>query len=267
MRSLPLFVTLLTACNPFGGGDGGGDDQPGVDAGPAPGTVFDPRVTDVVVEIDYEQGQEPFTGPIVAFGDTFDLSKRNIDRLFASKKNLVIPSELAAMQNIGAIADEELTVDDLLALADTHRDQADSSTKKTYYLLFVSGYFTDNNGPNQGVLGVSIGDTGVIAMFKDVIRSTNLPGFPNVVRFVEQATMIHELGHAIGLVNNGVPLATEHQDTEHGAHCTNDRCVMFWQVEGASEATQFVRDAVVGNDTILWGSECLVDVDALTGGP
>lgn len=86
-------------------------------------------------------------------------------------------------------------------------------------------------------------------------------------RAIEQATLIHEFGHAIGLVNNGVPLASQHQDTAHGAHCTNDRCVMFWQVEGANDAAQFVRDAVIGNDTILWGDECLMDVDTLTGAP
>lgn len=117
------------------------------------------------------------------------------------------------------------------------------------------------------MLGVSFGRTGVIVMFKDVIESTGLVAVPNLERFVEQATMIHELGHAIGLVDNGVALTTAHKDEEHGAHCTNEDCVMFWLNEGASDAAQFARDRVSGGDVVLFGDECLADVDALTGGP
>ena len=29
---------------------------------------------------------------------------------------------------------------------------------------------------------------------------------------VEQSTIVHEIGHAIGLVNNGVPATTAHHD-------------------------------------------------------
>nr|MBA3498912.1 hypothetical protein [Deltaproteobacteria bacterium] len=196
--------------------------------------------------------------------DTFDISITNIDRLFASKKTLVIPRTTATMQSIGAVGDEQLTVPDLLALANTHRAGRDSATEKTYYVLFVSGFFTDANGPNNAVLGVSIGDTGVIVMFKDVVRSAS--GLSNIQRYVEQSTLVHELGHAIGLVNNGVPLASPHQDAEHGAHCTNESCVMFWQNEGASAMAAWATQFVLTSNTILFKPECLADVDALTGG-
>jgi hypothetical protein len=102
-------------------------------------------------------------------------------------------------------------------------------------------------------------------MFKDVISGAS--GIPNVARFVEQVTLIHELGHAIGLVDNGVPLASAHKDAAHGAHCTSDRCAMYWQVEGASAAAAYAQQYVLTSDTIIFGAECLADVDALTGGP
>jgi predicted Zn-dependent protease len=265
----PLLV-LLTACN-FGNGGGaaGGDDAP-IDArapgdGSLKGTVFDPAITNVTVEIDYEAGHEPFTGNIVGFGDTFDITTTNIGRLFAGKKMVAIPRTTAGMQSIGAVADEQLTVSDLLALATTHRMGKDSASEKTYYVLFVSGYFTDANGPNNAVLGVSIGNTGVIAMFKDVVRSSS--GISNIQRYVEQSTLVHELGHAIGLVNNGVALASPHHDADHGAHCTNESCVMYWQNEGASAMAAWATQFVLTSNTILFKPECLGDVDALTGGP
>jgi hypothetical protein len=270
MRRQALTLTFLAACggSPFGGDDGGnGDDGGGDDAPTGNGTVFDPAITRVNVEIDFETGREPYTGQVIGFGDSFDLSVANLERLFSGTKELVLPTTVAGMEDIGAVGDEELTVSDLLALADQHRDLADSSTEKTYYLVFVSGNFANGDGVQSGVLGVSIGDTGVVAMFKDVIESTGSVVVPNLERFVEQSVLIHEMGHALGLVENGVPTVDDHQDTEHGAHCANDRCVMFWLNEGASDMAQFAQDFVINSDAILFDDDCLADVDALTGGP
>ena len=178
---------------------------------------------------------------------------------------LLIPRTVGEMENIGDVADEELTTSDILAIADAHRGQHDAAGVRTYYIVFVSGHFADAAGVQSGVLGVSLGNTGVLAMFKDVIRGSS--GVPNISRFVEQVTMIHELGHAIGLVDNGVPMTMVHKDTAHGAHCTNERCAMFWQVEGASAAAAYAQQYVLTSNTIVFGAECLADVDALTGGP
>jgi hypothetical protein len=100
-------------------------------------------------------------------------------------------------------------------------------------------------------------------MFKPVIESTDVPLLPAISRFVEQTTLVHELGHAVGLVNRGVPLASQHHDAEHGAHCTDDRCVMYYANEGASDLSQFVSEYVTSGDTIVFGADCLADTDAL----
>lgn len=272
MRALPhalvSFLMLLTACGGGGdGGDGGDGDGNGPPDAAGQRGVFDPRVTEVRIELDYERGEAPYTGPILGFGDTFDLSVANLGRIFAGRKTVTLPTTLAGMEDVGAIADAELTVDDLLALAAQHRDGADTATVKTYYVLFVGGYYTDAGGPNPGVLGVSIGDTGVIAMFKDVIESTGVAAVPNLERFVEQSTLVHELGHAIGLVANGVAVTSAHHDEPHGAHCTNQDCVMYWLNEGAGDMAAFAQQYVVSGDAILFDDACLADVDALTGGP
>lgn len=248
-------------------GCGGGGDDDGGDGMPGARGVFDPAITEVRIEIDYESGQAPYTGQVIGFGDTFALSNANLNRLFAGRKTLTLPTSTAAMQDIGAVADEELTVADLLALSEQHRDQADGASVRTYHVMFVSGNFADGSGVQAGVLGVSIGDTGVVAMFKDVIESTGVAGFPNLERFVEQSVLIHELGHAFGLVANGVATTSAHHDEPHGAHCSNDRCVMYWLNEGASDMAAFAQQYVISGDAILFDDACLADVDALTGGP
>jgi hypothetical protein len=263
-----MWIALLVAAcgsNPATGGDddddGTGDDDSTGNAG-----VFDSSVTDVILEIDYEDGEPPYTGPILGFGDTFDLSVANLERLFAGTKALTIPRTVGDMEAIGAVADEELTVADLLAIAGDHRDMADSTSTKTYYLVFLSGHFADDEGVQSGVLGVSLGNTGIIAMFKDVIESTGVPAVPNLERYVEQSTLVHEMGHAIGLVGNGVAPVAAHRDDAHGSHCINDQCVMYWLNEGASGMAEFASDFVVAGDAILFDADCLADVDALTGG-
>lgn len=271
MPRLPFALLLVVACSAPGRGGGGDDDandaRPGDPVPTGNGSVFEARYTSVSFEIDYETGRAPYTGPIVGFGDTFDLAQTNLVRIFGGRKQLALPRALGDMEEIGAIADDHVTSADILALAAAHRDLVDTATVKTYYVLFVGGYFTDAGGPRPTVLGVSLGNTGVVAMFKDVIESTDIPALPNVVRYVEQSTLIHEVGHAIGFVGNGVPMVADHKDDEHGAHCTSDRCVMYYLNEGASEAVQFAQRAVLANDTILWDAPCLADADALTGGP
>jgi hypothetical protein len=255
-----LGIALVVLCAACGGG-GGGDDGDDVITGN--GTVFAPEVTNVELEVDYETGNAPYTGAILGFGDSWDLTQANLERLFAEGKTLTVPTTLGAMQDIGAVADEEITSDDALALADLHRDLANTADTHTYYVLFVSGHFADGDGVNEGVLGVSIGNTGVIIMFKDVIESTGIPAFPNLEKFVEQSTLVHELGHAVGLVDNGVPLTSAHVDTAHGKHCTNTDCVMYWQNEGAGAMAEFAQQYAISGDAILFADDCLADVDAV----
>src|SRR3954468_8948333 len=112
MRALSLVVIIFAACTsaPSAGGGGGGDDtgsgsadaridSPGGGGGGGGGSTrpFDPAVTSVVIEIDYETAQQPYTGAIVGFGDTFDISSANLNRLFANKKPITLPRTTADM--------------------------------------------------------------------------------------------------------------------------------------------------------------------------
>jgi hypothetical protein len=265
-----LLVALVACRSPSSTGDDDDGmtmiDASGSGSGSQTVGVFDPSITKVIVEIDYEAGQEPYTGNIIGFGNTFDPTLANVTRLFANKKQLTIPTTIAQMESIGSVNDEQLTGADILTLASLHRTHKDSADTKTYYIVFVSGFYTDSQGPHSNVLGVSLGGSTVVAMFKDVIRGTQSITTPNTERYVEQSTLIHELAHAIGLVDNGIAMAGPHKDDAHGAHCNNPDCVMYWLNEGASDAASFALSRLVTGNSIIFDNTCLADVDALSGG-
>lgn len=274
-RLAGLLILTLAACGGGGddgaaGDDGGGGEGSGGGGGggqPTPAELFGAATSVVRLEVDYAPGAEPYTGAAGLFGDTWALSEANLGRLFQGK-TLELPHTLVEMQALDDVddgGDGAFTIDEILAIADAHRDEPSSGDLATFYGLWLDGMYADGAGAQDGVLGVSLGNTGVIAMFKPVIASTGSIAFPNLERFVEQTVLIHELGHGAGLTNNGIPMLSPHQDEAHGAHCTNDHCVMYWLNEGASDAAEFARRYVVSGDTIVFAEDCLADADALRG--
>lgn len=258
MRSLPIATALalsLAAC-----GDGGGGSSQ-----PTPSqtrSLFSSATTTVDIEVDFAPGATPYVGSDGLFGNPWRLTRKNLEALFVkAPKTIVMDETVADMEALTAApGGPDYTVDEILALAAEHRQGKDSAGTRTFYVLFLDGYFASDSGREAQVLGVSIGATGVLAMFKPVISGTGL-----LARRVEQTTLIHELGHAFGLVDNGLrPVDSAHVDREHGAHCTNDRCIMYWQNQVGSNLAAYIAQNVTREDAILFDEDCLDDAFAAT---
>jgi hypothetical protein len=224
--------------------------------------LFEAGVTRVVLEVDYQTGAAPETGRY-ALGtrDAWGIFNTNIRRIFreAPQRDLVVPTTLDEMQEleIEPPADGGFSVSDILGIARAHQDGRSTNAERVFYVLFLDGYLRTQSGdPNTQIIGVSLGATGIIAMFKPVIRQSS------VARFVEQTTLVHEFGHAIGLVANGLPTTGPHHDAEHGAHCANRDCVMYYAHEGLADLASWVARVLATGDSVLFGAECLGDIDA-----
>lgn len=226
--------------------------------------IYAKATTQVVFEIDYQQGAEPFTGSLLGM-DAFNLTRVNVEKLFQGgggvpPKTVTLPSDLTQMEQLTDITGTSFTGQRILEIASKHRGQQDSAAAATFYILFLNGLYDDGKTVRNDVLGVALGQTGVVAMFKPVIRSSS--GTQQLQKFVEQTTLVHEFGHSIGLVNFGIPMTAQHQDTANGAHCSNNRCVMYYANEGAASALQFVRDYVLTGNEVLFDTDCLNDTKA-----
>ena len=264
----PLAALLLAAAAPaLPGCDGtgttgtAGQQNPPTPNGKDPiDQIYARATTKLTIEIDYQPGAEPYTGSLLGM-DTWNLFTTNVNRLFqGAGKTLTVPTTLPQMEKLATVTGTEWNVQAILEVAAQHRAGQNTTDTASFYFVYFDGYFKDDTGVRKDVLGVSLGNTGILAMFKPVIEaSTSNSRFR---MFVEQSTLIHEFGHAIGLVDNGVTMVKTHKDTPHGAHCTSDKCVMYWANEGAASALQFVQQYLTTGNEILYDTDCLNDVQA-----
>lgn len=257
-----VFAMLLGSC----GGSPSGS-MPPPNSTPAPlDHIYDKATTKLIVEIDYQNGATPYTGPLLgASSDTWDVLSSNAARLFqGSGKSIEVPRTLAQMEALSDVSGNTFTADQILAIAQQHRNQQSVGDVASFYVVFLNGYYNDGKKTRMDVLGVTIGDTAVIGMFKPVIESSTV--VPTGQKLVEQSTLVHEFGHAVGLVNNGVAPTKAHQDTANGNHCANTKCVMYYANEGVATLMQFASQ-IRNGDEVLFDADCLNDVAARMNQP
>lgn len=254
IRSI-LLALLAVSCG--GGGNSSDKDQPSV------GDVRGAGYKTIAIEVDYQVGAEPYVGSAGRFDDVWQITRENVTRAFAStQKTVTVPNQLAQMESFTDFAQASFTQDDILRVAGTHRQTRSANGTASFYVVWLNGYFDDGNGPNQDILGVSLGRTGVLAIFKPVIASSESPVLPGLAKALEQSTLVHELGHAFGLVNDGVALASAHEDTAHPHHCTNEKCVMNWSAARVGSAVAIARAFLTTGSTVVYDAACLGDLDA-----
>ncbi len=267
LLSLTLLLTSLAACT-------GDDDGNGFNAK----LLYGPTNKEVVVEVDYQAGAEPyFTTDFADVPDpwtTFFAS--NVKNLFSKyERTYTIPGTLAQMQSINDITAADFTTDDIHAIESKNRNEHSTDGRSTFYVVFLNGYFKDDTGVQKDVMGVTIGTGGLTAIFKPVVRDVASICITNSLSdtqckngtivdakpFAEQTTLVHEFGHAAGLVNRGVKATTDHQDTANGAHCKVSTCVMYYLNEGPKDLIEFIKRTrmMSGNIPSLYGQECLDD--------
>lgn len=221
--------------------------------------------TKLTVEVAYESGQQPYAdGSTIGAGiPIWQILDENLNALYQGRSQLpviLVPKTHAEMKELPVQGKKSWTPEDILKLSDKHRKGRSSSNETYFWVVFLDGVFNDGTSDLPSTVGVSLGGTTVIAIFKEVVRQTGGGTFPFVPLYVEQATLVHEMGHALGLVDNGLPMKTDHKDPDgHGAHCNNDKCVMYWLNEGRSDLIQFaIRMNQTGN-VIMYDQNCLND--------
>lgn len=165
------------------------------------------------------------------------------------------PSGVAIVtKEISAYSNTTMSIDNVVALEKSNRTLFSSGDQMALYILYTNGAFTDSK-----VLGAAYRNTSAVIFGKKI--KDNSGGLTQPSRTKLEATVLeHEIGHLLGLVDNGSPMKTPHEDSAHDSHCNNDKCLMYY----AAETTDVLGFLVTGNIPAP-DANCVADMQANGG--
>jgi hypothetical protein len=143
---------------------------------------------------------------------------------------------------------------DVRAIEQRHRTAYTEGTTLAIYMLFLDGEYAGE--PN--VLGIAYNNTSMAVFEEKIEQYTGGPVEPPAAT-VEGAVASHEVGHLLGLVNNGTTMQRQHQDEPNGHHCDDPDCLMYYAVR----TTDFIANLLGGVPTL--DQDCLDDLQANGG--
>jgi hypothetical protein len=243
-----------------GDGDGGGDHGPDADTGGLPrysllvqGEVFPALVIEIDAVPGMESREETDEGLVDLLPDLIE------------KPDGVSAARDGAIASRGA--DHEWTFDELDELAaDTFDLDTPTDTIKIH-MMYIDGH-SELDGDGGVILGLAWSHTH-LAMFKQTIED-NCAGVPVLLRdevcaAAELSIATHEVGHLLGLVDNGLPMVEDHRDPDeaHGRHDASDACVMYYAYEGEALFDTLIEQiSGGGSGDIGFDDACLADLAA-----
>jgi hypothetical protein len=168
----------------------------------------------------------------------------------------------------GKGADYAWSNEELLRLAEeTGKLEVPVGTIKLHVLL-VDGHSAMDTQEGK-VLGLAFPWTHLVLFRRtldEVCGKTPLVTPPACVE-AELGVWVHEVGHQLGLVANGLVMVNNHQDTAHGAHDTNDRCIMYWAYEGSGILDALSRGLFGDVPNLGFDEACMADLNAVKTRP
>ena len=208
----------------------------GGDAGPTD-YVTAKTYTKWVVEVDSVQGMAPPAGVLDFLHGRLD-SVANKPGGIEMRQDETLPSRGGAW-----------STKDVEQYAKAHQGTHTGGSTVVLHLLFLDGH-SDADSGDARVLGSTltysnaagkVTSTGPIAIYSQSIKDscTLLSSSPCTDPTpIWRAVLVHEFGHAMGLVNNGIPMVKPHEaatcqgNADH-KHSANQNSVMNCQVESS----------------------------------
>ncbi|MHB8632811.1 MAG: hypothetical protein ACYDBQ_02425 [Thermoplasmatota archaeon] len=230
---LPLFVLLVALAGCLHGV---------LPVGPtavAPTDYLGTRYQSWIVEVDYATDNQPPTAALQGLHD----------RLSA----VVHPAVEMRLDEGLSTSPQNWTDAALLSFAALHKGVQTGGANVSTHLLFVDGhYFADD--ANGKVLGITFDHDTIVVFPQSIQASCSTFAIPPCTYSYEQVllpVLVHEFGHAMGLVNNGIHMVRNHEATACGTnpqgglrHSSNSNSVMYCAVETSNFLQQFLGGGI-----------------------
>lgn len=240
--------------------DANGDDVDGEQNSQADSRVADLVTSDdydrLVIEVDFVEGRQTRDGiaeQLAAGLDDVIDKPAGIDVEFDD-------------QIAEAAPEDGWTFDAIRDQVDDHRDREFDDETLGAYTLLLDGEYADSQGT---VLGIAWANQNVV-LFQDQIEEACqgvdlLPGLnEDLCENAELTVWRHEMGHVLGLVDNGAPLESDHEDEEHARHCKDEDCVMYWSYRRPDMVDRLADQLGDGVESVPdFDDTCRDDLDAV----
>jgi hypothetical protein len=204
-------------------------------------------------ELDVVAGLEPYPASL-EYLTTF------VGRVLAKPDPVVFDRD----ETLPAFGDDHVwTFDQLDEFSRLHAAD-DTGGPVSIHVLFVDGQYGADDPGN--VLGLAWGER-YIALFQDAIRSGCSgvlgPLQTDTCELAERSVWAHEIGHIIGLVDNGLMQQTPHRDADHGRHDTSEDCLMYWAYESPAAFDMLLSRLETGqSQDVDFCEHCWADLTA-----
>jgi predicted Zn-dependent protease len=200
----------------------------------------------LVIEVFYVQDFRPNAQTLVNLKNFMEARLNKPGGVSIIEKEIASPG--MAPYDINEIAQIESAI----------RTKYNAGNVLTMYMFFADGGTTTDTD-SQFILGSAYRNTSFV-MYESTIKTlSDGVGEPSRVD-LETTVIQHELGHLLGLTNLGTPMTTNHEDSAHPKHCSNENCLMYWEADGSG-----LLGMMLGGNVPQLDADCLADLQANGG--
>lgn len=145
------------------------------------------------------------------------------------------------------------SISDIREIEKEHRMVYNSGTEIAVF-IFVADGKSSAQEENAVVLGTAYQNTSIV-LYEQAIRDLSETSMVSRSE-IESTTLKHEFGHLLGLVDNGSPAQSDHEDPENSAHCSVSGCLMVAAMEFGDGTIDFLKS----NQSADLDSNCRLDL-------
>jgi hypothetical protein len=202
----------------------------------------------LVVEVDWIDDAEPHAKALEALSEALQ------EHCATGKRIEVVLGNRVPLQAWTKLPDGFATKGPLIADHLAH-DPTDWEQTEVVYVLFVPGE-SELTGWTVDVPFERDGEVRVVpTVFLFSERIAEVAALLVTPRKVEQAALVHEMGHVLGLVSN-----PDHQERDNPFHCTEPQCVMAYQ-RLRGQIYNALPETFAGVTPNDYGDKCRADIE------
>ncbi|NND79621.1 MAG: hypothetical protein HKN53_06975 [Maribacter sp.] len=163
--------------------------------------------------------------------------------------------------------EEKLTLDEIFDLEKENRTVYNDGTTLAIYIYFADAPSQDDKEDEDLVtLGAVYLNTSMV-IYESTIRNLASKSSLVTVSEIETATLNHEFGHLLGLVDLGSAPVNEHEDATAENHCNVDGCLMRAELQFGGGMKRMLENRASKGIAAApgLGAECVLDLQANGG--